>query len=52
MISHVMSAPQFVMWDHGVRVVPGKTVHIHTKHDIATKSVLRIEKVNSESGGM
>ena len=52
MISHVMSAPQFVMWEHGGRVVPGKTVHIQTKHDIVTKSVLRIDKVSTESGGM
>ena len=47
-----MSAPQFVMWEHGGRVVPGKTVHIQTKHDIVSKSVLKIDKVTSESAGM
>ena len=52
MISHVMSAPQFVMWEHGGRVVPGKTVHIQTKHDIVTKSVLTIDKVTIDSAGM
>jgi hypothetical protein len=52
MISHVMSAPQFVMWEHGGRVVPGKTIHVSKKHDIVTKSVLRIDKVTADSGGM
>ena len=47
-----MSAPQFVMWEHGGRVVPGKTDHIQTKHDIVTKSVLTIDKVTIDSSGM
>ena len=52
MISRVMSAPHFVMWEHGGRVVPGKTVHIQNKHDIVTKSVLTIDKVTTDSAGM
>eukprot|EP00091_Calanus_sinicus_P016882 TRINITY_DN36506_c0_g1_i1.p1 TRINITY_DN36506_c0_g1~~TRINITY_DN36506_c0_g1_i1.p1 ORF type:complete len:136 (-),score=14.15 TRINITY_DN36506_c0_g1_i1:124-531(-) len=52
MISHVMSAPQFVMWEHGGRVVPGKTVHTQAKHDIVTTSVLTIDQVTSDSAGM
>ena len=52
MISHVVSSPQFIMWEPGGRVVPGKTVHIQTKHDIVTKSVLRIDKVCTVSAGM
>ena len=52
MISHVMSAPQFVMWEHDGRVVPGKTDHVQTKHDIVTKSVLTIDQVTQDSAGM
>ena len=40
------------MWEHGGRVVPGKTVHIQNKHDIVTKSVLTIDQVTTDSAGM
>ena len=52
MISHVMSPPQFVMWEHGGRVVPGETVHIQEKHEIVIKSLLSIDKVNIEKAGL
>ena len=40
------------MWEHGGRVAPGKTVHIQTKHDIVTKSVLTIGQMTADSAGM
>ena len=52
MISHVMSDPQFVMWEHGGRVVPCKIAHIQTKQDIVPKSVLTIDQVTTDSAGM
>ena len=51
-ISHVVSPPQFVMWEHGGRVVPGETVNIEGKHEVVTKSVLSIDKVNIEEAGL
>ena len=52
MISHVVSPPQFVMWEHGGRVVPGETVNIQGRNEVVTKSLLSIDKVNSETVGL
>ena len=51
MIRHVVSPPQFVMWEHGGQVVPGETVNIQERHEIVTKSILTIDKVIEESAG-
>jgi len=51
MISHTLSPPQFVMWEHGGRVVPGNTVTVTSKHEIVTKSVLTIDRVTHQSAG-
>ena len=49
MVSHVVSPPQFVMWEHGGQVVPGENVNIQGRHEIVTKSILNINKVSEES---
>ena len=46
-VSHVVTAPQFVMWQHRERVLPGTTRTYSAQHGLVTKSVLNIDQVNS-----
>lgn len=52
LISHVVSAPQFVMWQHGDMVTPGNTVTYKSKLGIVTKSILTINQVGKDTAGM
>lgn len=50
-VSHVVTAPQFVMWQHRERVLPGTTRTYSNQHGLVTKSVLNIDQVRGETAG-
>ena len=45
-VSRVVEAPQWVMWQHGPTVTPGQTLTYNTAHGLVTKSVLTIDQVS------
>ena len=46
-VSRVVESPQWVMWQHGDKVTPGKTLTYNTGHGLVTKSVLTIDQVRN-----
>ena len=46
-VSRGVESPQWVMWQHGDKVTPGKTLTYNTGHGLVTKSVLTIDQVRN-----
>ena len=50
-VSQVVSPPKFIMWQHQERVVPGVTNYVTAKHDVISRSVLKVGVVRTENVG-